>query len=146
MIFTAVHGPQFICGGETGCLGGALGVLNPNNSQGFSKIIINDLFPLTRSTLTRQLALRPLWCSASVQCGNDISEWRSRDFCIGKERRWRRYLVALIGALAPREFLNASPGRQKLGGLLRQTPSQVLFRGRFLQLSISTMRIIGWVC
>jgi len=94
--------------------------------------------------VTRALFLLALWCSPSVQCGNDISERRSGDFCIGKEWRRRRYFVALIGTLAPREFLDASPRRQKLGGLLRQAPSQILFRGRFFQLSISTAHIIGW--
>ena len=95
--------------------------------------------------MTRALSLLALWCSPSVQCGNDISERRSGDFCIGKEWRRRRYFVALIGTLAPREFLDASPRRQKLGGLLSQTLPQVLFRGWFLQLGISTLHSIGWV-
>ena len=106
---TAVRWPQFICQSETRCLDRTLRVLDPDNSQGFAKIVINDLLALTWRALTRHLFLRALWYYPSVQCSNDIGERRSSDFCIGKERRRWRYFVALIRALSSREFLNTSP-------------------------------------
>ncbi len=74
--------------------------LDPDDTEWFTKVIVNDLPPTLRRSAPDDLCARPLFCAPSVERRDDLGEGSTGRFSRLKQWRRGRHLASIVGALA----------------------------------------------
>ena len=80
--------------------------LDPDDTEGLTKIIVNDLSSTLWRSAPDDLCARPLFRAPSVEGRNDLGEGSSGRFARLKQWRSGRHLASIVCALADGKFLH----------------------------------------